>query len=136
MVMKKSSHWQSNVSIILFIILFYLILEGVGITCPIKFMTGISCAGCGMSRAWMAVFHLDFSRAFYYHPLYWTPPILILILLSRGKLKPMLFKVFIFTIIMLYVIVYMYRLICGDHEIVAFEPANGFVWYLIHEVFN
>ena len=33
----------------------YAVMEAVGITCPIKFLTGISCMGCGMSRAWMAV---------------------------------------------------------------------------------
>ena len=41
-----------------------------GITCPILFMTGISCAGCGMTRAWLSLFRLDFGAAFYYHPLF------------------------------------------------------------------
>ena len=53
---------------------FYLFLELVlGVTCPILYFTGISCAGCGMSRAWMCLLHLDFAGAFYYHPLFWIP---------------------------------------------------------------
>ena len=32
------------------IVLFYVVLEGLGVTCPIRFLTGVSCAGCGMSR--------------------------------------------------------------------------------------
>ncbi|WP_373689128.1 DUF2752 domain-containing protein [Clostridium sp. YIM B02551] len=50
--------------------LLYAILRVVGIGCPIKFLTGISCAGCGMTRAWIRVIHLDFKGAFYYHPLF------------------------------------------------------------------
>lgn len=52
----------------------YMILQGLGISCPIKFVTGISCAGCGMTRAWKALlFHGDFRQAFYYHPLFLLP---------------------------------------------------------------
>ena len=35
-----------------------------GIGCPVKFFTGISCPGCGMTRAWEAAFSLDFHQAF------------------------------------------------------------------------
>lgn len=35
-----------------------------GITCPIKQWTGISCPGCGMTRAWLSVLHGDFLRPF------------------------------------------------------------------------
>ena len=34
------------------VVVLYTAMESIGITCPIKFITGISCAGCGMSRAW------------------------------------------------------------------------------------
>ena len=65
--MEKKENRVHIVSAIAVVVLLYLILEGFGITCPIKFLTGISCAGCGMSRAWRAVFYLDFARAFYFH---------------------------------------------------------------------
>lgn len=68
--MEKKENRVHIVSAIAVVVLLYLILEGFGITCPIKFLTGISCAGCGMSRAWIAVFYLDFARAFYFH---WLP---------------------------------------------------------------
>lgn len=54
--MEKKENRVHIVSAIAVVVLLYLILEGFGITCPIKFLTGISCAGCGMSRAWIAVF--------------------------------------------------------------------------------
>ena len=31
------------------VVVLYVILESFGVTCPIKYITGISCAGCGMS---------------------------------------------------------------------------------------
>ena len=68
---KKEKRFQIILAIAV-VVLLYLFLEGFGITCPIKFLTGISCAGCGMSRAWIAVFHLDFARAFYFHPLFFN----------------------------------------------------------------
>ena len=61
--MKK----RQNISALFTIAVFYLILESVfGITCPILFLTGISCAGCGMSRAWFCVclLYTSFYRFF------------------------------------------------------------------------
>ena len=56
----------------------YGLFHYIGIGCPIKFLTGISCAGCGMTRAYIAVFHLDLKSAVYFHPLFWIPPIYLL----------------------------------------------------------
>ena len=59
--MKK----RQNISALFTIAVFYLILESVfGITCPILFLTGISCAGCGMSRAWFCVYSYGLHRSF------------------------------------------------------------------------
>ena len=46
------------------VVVLYMAMESIGITCPIKFITGISCAGCGMSRAWLAFLQLDMAKAF------------------------------------------------------------------------
>ena len=97
---KKENRFQI-ISAIAAVVLLYLVLEGFGITCPIKFLTGISCAGCGMSRAWIAVFHLDFARAFYFHPLFFTPPVILLVILLKKRIKPVFYKGFIFTMIAL-----------------------------------
>ena len=65
--MKK----RQNISALFTIAVFYLILESVfGITCPILFLTGISCAGCGMSRAWFCVLRMDFTGAFRFGAVY------------------------------------------------------------------
>lgn len=45
--------------------------------CLILALTGIPCPGCGMTRAYLAFFHMDFERAFLYHPLF--PSFIVLI---------------------------------------------------------
>ena len=41
--------------------------------CPLLHLTGIPCAGCGMTRALFAFFHGDFAAAFRCHPLFALP---------------------------------------------------------------
>ena len=134
--MEKKENRVHIVSAIAVVVLLYLVLEGFGITCPIKFLTGISCAGCGMSRAWIAVFHLDFARAFYFHPLFFPPPVILLVILLKKRVKPVFYKGFIFTMIALYGIVYLYRMIWGDHQVVVFEPVKGCMVLLIQKILS
>ncbi len=67
---ERQRWWNGPLGAILGIALFYLLLESLGITCPIKFCTGISCAGCGMSRAWLALLRGDLGAAVSFHPLF------------------------------------------------------------------
>ena len=77
------------------VVVLYTAMESIGITCPIKFVTGISCAGCGMSRAWMAFFQLDIAKAFAYHPLFWLVPIAVIVLLCKYKINIKIYKIII-----------------------------------------
>lgn len=45
----------------------FITLTGIG--CPIRFFTGISCPGCGMSRAVLLMLSGHFQAAFRMHPL-------------------------------------------------------------------
>ena len=38
--------------------------------CPYSYLFGICCPGCGMTRAFWALLHLDLQGAFHYHPLF------------------------------------------------------------------
>ena len=37
--------------------------------CPFKFITGLPCPGCGMTRATLSLFKGDMLSSFYYNPL-------------------------------------------------------------------
>ena len=84
---KRKNGRKELICAVTAVVVLYTAMESIGITCPIKFITGISCAGCGMSRAWMAFLHLDIAKAFSYHPLCWLVPIAIIILLCISKIN-------------------------------------------------
>lgn len=48
--------------------------------CLIRSVTGFECLTCGMSRAWVSAFRLDFSKAFSYHPMFWSVPVFVFFL--------------------------------------------------------
>lgn len=84
--------------------------------CPIKFLTGISCPGCGMTRAWLAAFHLRFDLALAYHPLFWLLPIAFALAYVRTNAKHMparmlqLIQMLLVLCIVVFVLVWVVRL--------------------------
>lgn len=66
------------------------VLVAVVVGCPIRKFTGIPCPGCGMTRAHVAMLHLDVGEAFYYHPLFWSAiPIVFYYGFKKGPFKKM-----------------------------------------------
>lgn len=106
------------------------------ITCPIKLISGISCPGCGMTRALKSLLLLDFNAAFNYHPLVFAliPMAIILLVLSvKRKFKIRSYAIYIISFI--FIVVYLYRLIFTETVIVVFEPENGLIYKLLNLLF-
>lgn len=116
------------------VVVLYVILESFGVTCPIKYITGISCAGCGMSRAWIALLHFNIHEAFMYHPLFFLPPVVVIVMLFKSKINIKFYKIFMFTMAGAFVIVYMYRMFIGTGDIVVFEPQNNILFRIIRKL--
>ncbi|PWL45294.1 MAG: DUF2752 domain-containing protein [Clostridiales bacterium] len=53
--------------------------------CPIRNVTGFPCPGCGMTRAYLSAFRLDFQSAFYWHPLWFLAVPLIFAAIFRPQ---------------------------------------------------
>lgn len=134
--MKKRglSPGTEAISAVAAVVILYIILESLGVTCPIKYLTGISCAGCGMSRAWISLLHFNFRDAFMYHPLFFLPPVALIIMLCKSKINIKFYKIFMFTIAGAFVIVYLYRMIAGNDNIVVFEPQNNIIFRIMREL--
>lgn len=115
-------------AVILFV---YVVMHFIGIGCPIKFVTGISCMGCGMTRAWAALLRLDFAAAFYYHPLFMLPPVAVIVYLAKSKINLKIYKIIMLTMAMAFITIYVYRLVFTDGDIVVFEPKNSIIFRLI-----
>ncbi|HWT75836.1 MAG TPA: DUF2752 domain-containing protein [Mobilitalea sp.] len=116
----------------LFII--YLVLNLFHFGCPIKGLTGISCPGCGMTRAVRAAFMLDFKAAFYYHPLFMITPIMFLLFLFDSFLPSKPQKIIWSIIIVLFLITYLYRLFFTQSDVVQIDIWSGLVLKLFHNI--
>lgn len=117
------------------IALFYIVLEMLfGIGCPFKFLTGISDAGCGMSRAWMAVLRGDFTCAFYFHPLWPLPPLALAIWILRERIPRALYRGLFGLMIAAFLLVWIVRFFIPGQDIVVFAPWNGFVGRLLRRM--
>lgn len=120
--------------LILIIGLFYLLLQTLGITCPVKYVTGISCPGCGMTRAMLSALSLNFDKAFYYHPLFPIVPIGAFILLFQRRIKHS--AIYLGIIVAAFFAVYFYRLLYNTSPVVIFDPAAGAIVKTITIFFN
>ena len=56
------------------------VIDCLPVFCPFRILTGISCPGCGMTRAFLALAEGDFLTAFQYNP--FSIPLFIIIILS------------------------------------------------------
>lgn len=122
---------QDNCPLLLIVVTVYSVLFLFGVTCPIKFIFGISCPGCGMTRAFIHILKGDIYTAFYYHPLFCIP-FLYLILCIYKKAKYAKYKYILFTILILFLVVYFYRLFMMPSDIVNIDITSG----LIFKYFN
>jgi len=94
--------------------------------CPFRTL-GLSCPGCGMTSAFLALARLKFKLAFYFHPL-WP-----LVIVTTCYLVARYFKWFMFSerneqillvvIMVVFVVVYLYRLLIIKSPVVE--------WYVI-----
>ena len=111
----------------------YAVFHIIGIGCPIKFLTGISCAGCGMTRAWLALMRLDIKGAVCFHPLVFVPPVYMAIFFLNKKTgKGGRFVKYINALcIVLFLAVYIVRLINPLDTVVVFDIQNGLIFKLL-----
>lgn len=118
--------WRRDLGAALAIIGFYAVLFALDITCPIKFVTGVSCPGCGMTRACLSLLEGDPARAFYYHPLVWLLPIALALYLFRARLPRWAVRYAPAAVGVLFFVVYLIRMLRGcAPDIVVFSPENG-----------
>ena len=108
----------------------YAALHFAGFGCPIKAVTGVSCAGCGMTRAWLSALSGDWAAAFSYHPLFWVVPFGVLVFFLRKRLPRRLVTVLAWTAGIAFVAVYAVRLADPEDTVVVFAPETG----LLHRI--
>ena len=115
------------------VLLLYIVFHLLGIGCPIKFVTGVSCAGCGMTRAWLHLLHFDLEAAFHFHPLFWSVPVVAILFLLKNRF-PRVLRVTVCVVAVLFVVVYLIRMFDPACDIVVFEPHNSVFYRIVHNL--
>lgn len=91
-----------------------LVLDATGVGCPIKWATGVSCPGCGLTRAWLACLHGHLRQALAYHPLFWSVPALLVLACVRNARRSRALDVVIACAVAAFIAVWLVRLLVPD----------------------
>lgn len=118
------------------IALLYVVFSLTGVGCPIKHLTGVSCPGCGMTRAWKSLLRLDFTKATQYHPLWFLPVPGLLLFIFRDRIPKKLFRAAIVLIVVAFFAVYAIRIADADNTVVVFHPKDGLIGRTIGRLFG
>lgn len=101
--------------------------------CPFVKLTGISCPGCGLSRACLAVFRLDFAEAFRWYPLFFVViPLLFLYIHEKVFFKniPVKWKNWVLYIVCAAILlVYIVRLVMRD-PLLQWNISDSYIGYI------
>lgn len=125
--------------ITIMLIVYALVMQITGVGCPIKFLTGISCPGCGITRACFSAVQFDFNTAMKYHPLFWliVPSFIMIIVKDRNAFKEKnWFRLYIYVVVAVDLIVYLFRLIRGNSLIVVCDISNGFIYKILKTIID
>lgn len=131
--------YKNLIGFIISLIIIYSGFQIFKITCPIKMITGISCPGCGMTRAYLSLLRFDIAKAFYYHPLFFLPPIMLMTFLFYRYDSHKWFKIGLWICVGLFFIVYAVRMSRPNDPIVVFQPHESWLYRMymkIKEVFS
>ena len=124
--------YQVLIIIAVAVVLFYAVMSALGTTCLVKYFTGVSCPGCGMTRACLSALRFDFSAAFYYHPLWIVmPPLALLLIFLWAKRKKKAFFAVLALFFLALIGVYLYRLFYTETDIVVWEIEKGIISQMI-----
>jgi len=126
--MNNKNDWLPCLIAITFL---YGIFGILGIGCLIKFLSGASCLGCGMTRAWIAVIHFDIKKAYEYHPLFPLPLFWLIVFICRKRLNAKLVRILFYISIAMFFEVYIVRLIDKTDKVVTFNLQDGLIYKLL-----
>ena len=106
--------------------------------CPFSYLFGLSCPGCGMTRAFFSLLQLRFAEAFYYHPLF---PLVILLALGYSLIYFRILRISdrtkrpVLTLsCALFILVYFIRLFSG-HPVVAWDKEKSLFYRIFRCIF-
>lgn len=111
-----------------------LFLSVTHIGCPIKWVTGVSCPGCGMTRALWSAVRFRFGEAFRFHPLVWMVPLFFPLYLFWERIPGKVRKGVLWVIILAFLLTYLIRLCSGGDPVVGIRPYEGVIGRMFQKI--
>ena len=133
--MGNNRRIKETVIFIIAVALIYGLMQLAGITCPIRYLTGISCPGCGMTRAVISVLKGNFAASFHYHAL-WPVAIVIGFIVVFGNKRIRSSRLLLYGALLVFGGYYLYRMFYSDHSIVSFNPTQGLIYRVFALIMN
>lgn len=103
--------------------------------CPIRFLTGFCCPGCGMTRAALSLAKFDFSGALYYHPMVYSLPVILLLIIGSkaGLISKRVLNAALIVWGIAMTAVYAIRLFSGS-EVVFADYTRGIIFRMYERI--
>lgn len=110
---RKDKIFLTHVIVLSVIAVYYIIMNALDITCPIRALSGYPCPACGMSRAIISLFFLDFTGYAYYNVMAVPVVLGILVAIHFGKKKEMrtFTEVYLIAVAIINIAYYIVRLL-------------------------
>lgn len=110
---RKSKIFLTHVVVLSVVVVYYIIMNALDITCPIRALSGYPCPACGMSRAIISLFFLDLSGYAYYNIMAVPVVLGVLVAIHFGKRKEMrtFTEVYLIAVAIINIAYYVVRLL-------------------------
>lgn len=116
----------------IFLVLVFMNISNVG--CPIRYLTGIPCLGCGMTRACLCLLRFDFAQAFYFHPLCYFMPVVVMFYLLKEKMGKTILIRLQWMAAILFAVVYVVRVLDPGNMLITINVSDGLLYKIAHSV--
>lgn len=127
---------KEKVSFLLILSVYIAVTSALHTGCPIKKITGISCMGCGMSRAVISALRFDFAKAFSFHPLFILVIVGIPFFIFWQKIPRRLRLTILWLIVIIFLIVYIIRMVYFRNDVIQFAPEKGYIGQMFMYILN
>lgn len=109
----RIADWPTKLVVVGVLLAYVTVSWFAGWGCPIQRLTGISCPGCGMTRAVLSALRGQWRLALEYHGMVWSLPLMGLMFLFDGRLfqKPWLNRLVIISLAAGFLLHWIVRLI-------------------------
>lgn len=132
---NRLRHNAPYIKALMIVLAVYGIFAAAGHGCPIRYVTGIPCPGCGLSRAYIALLHLNFREAFSYHPMFWAVPVLGLACVRYERSRGVWARTLMILLGLGFMGLYVYRLSTGDPAVTV-DIHSGLFFRMVNSIFN